>query len=128
MPICELIVTNILPAVRSVMAKNLLEKGFTQGEIAKMMGLSQPSVSHYLKGIRAKNTESFFEDKQIKELIDSTLGHVMTHNPNPQEIDAAICNICRDLKHKGLMCQFDRNAPASCDVCLTKGRAHSGYS
>ena len=56
-PFCEVIVGTILPAVRSIMTKELLiGYKMTQQEAANLLGITQAAVSHYNRESRACDT------------------------------------------------------------------------
>lgn len=50
---CETVFVDVLPTLRAVITKELLEKyGMSQEEIAKKLGITQPAVSQYKLGLR----------------------------------------------------------------------------
>ena len=44
---CEIIVWDVLPCIRAALAAELVEKGLSQNEISKMLGITQAAVSQY---------------------------------------------------------------------------------
>src|ERR1700733_9325740 len=48
-PPCEMMVDAFLPAMRVRVAKKLDAEGYSQGKIAKLLGVTQASVSLYLR-------------------------------------------------------------------------------
>lgn len=74
---CETVVNEVLPAVRSIVARELADRGYTQTEIADMMGVTQPAVSQYLsstRGQRMQRIESADSvDGDLDELITALL-------------------------------------------------------
>ncbi|MEM3391769.1 MAG: helix-turn-helix domain-containing protein [Archaeoglobaceae archaeon] len=44
----------ILPAIRAMVAKELIERGYKIKEVAEMLGLTQAAVSQYLASKRGK--------------------------------------------------------------------------
>ena len=74
---------NIDSSINRALAIYLYTKGLTQSQIAKILGISQPAVSHYLRGKRGvlfdkpefvdivnKILNSFFKEKTIQKAID----------------------------------------------------------
>ena len=54
-PYCEIIVKDVLPGLRSAVAKELAEEyKLNQSEIARLLGVSQASISQYLRKLRGK--------------------------------------------------------------------------
>jgi len=47
-PFCEIIVAKILPAMRAIITKELMQTyGFNQTEVAQKLGITQPAISQY---------------------------------------------------------------------------------
>ncbi|MGC9209638.1 MAG: transcriptional regulator, partial [Nitrososphaeria archaeon] len=58
--VCEEVVRYVLPAYRSLIAKQLLEKyGLTQEEASKLMGISQAVISYYVTKKRGKGVSKY---------------------------------------------------------------------
>lgn len=67
---CERIVSEVLPAVRSVLARELQEQGYSQTEIAEYLDVTQPAVSQYLNASRGKHLQQINEDDSARERLD----------------------------------------------------------
>ena len=104
-PQCELMIMDVLPAVRSILAERLKEKGFKQGEIAELLGITQPAVSQYLKKARGRSIESLKRDKKVMSIIDAEVAHLIEHKGS----HAGFCPICRKM----LDTEFVKNMCAS---------------
>jgi len=51
--LCEVFVKRLLPALRALLAKELIEgHGLTQLEVSRILGVSQPLINYYLTGRR----------------------------------------------------------------------------
>lgn len=74
---CETVVNEVLPAVRSILAQELAERGYSQTEIADMMGVTQPAVSQYLSSTRGQRVQRIRStgtvDDEIDELVRAVL-------------------------------------------------------
>ena len=124
-PYCEVVVKELLPAVRSVLAKEMLDAGLRQDKIAVKLQLTQPAVSHYLKQVRGKNVQLLLENQKIHEHI-KRIAHELINKPADEESDKmTFCNVCRDVRSTGMLCQFDPMAPKTCTICFAKET--SGY-
>jgi predicted transcriptional regulator len=66
-PLSEPIVNHVLPALRSVVADDLQGRGYSQTEIAEMMGITQPAVSQYINQVRGKSVEMIEKDPELRE-------------------------------------------------------------
>lgn len=72
----EIVIEEILPAVRKIMAVRLHSGyGLTQEDIARKLEVTQPAVSQYLKGKRAdpEVVQKLEDDPQITVLLDDAV-------------------------------------------------------
>ena len=117
-PFCEVVVKEVLPAVRSVLAKELKDSGMTQEEIAKALGITQASVSHYLKQARGKNVRMFEDNPRLKKRLKETADRIKEKKANPV---MEFCVVCKDVR-KEIICKFHRDSTPglkTCDICFT---------
>ena len=102
-PPCESSVKFIIPAVRFLIAKRLIEKyGFTQTSAAKALGTTQAAISHYMRSKRGwKLSEKLMNISDVRNIIEEVAGEIATYKS--QEIDTLnICEICKTIrKHIG---------------------------
>ncbi|MHA1275670.1 MAG: transcriptional regulator [Candidatus Helarchaeota archaeon] len=91
---------NILPAIKALMVKELNTKwGKSQKEIAKLLGITQPSVSYYLHGERGgKAVEIIKADKKTFEIISDLAKKLVITEIATEEILKAICTICLKIR------------------------------
>ncbi|NVM55654.1 MAG: helix-turn-helix domain-containing protein [Candidatus Helarchaeota archaeon] len=98
---CEILVKNILPAIRAIMVKELNEKyGKSQKEIANLLGITQPSVSYYLHGERGGKAINIIKDS-TKETYQTILGlaeKLVTGNLTTEKLLKQICTICMEVR------------------------------
>ena len=121
-PPCELVVREIIPAFRTLVAKQLIRKHhFSQMEVAKRLGTTQATISYYLYSKRGKKG---MEHLQSKPLVQSTANEVAGRIANNKFslIDATLvfCKLCRALKGEELMCDMHKrlvSLPENCNVC-----------
>ncbi len=122
---CEIAVKCVLPVVRAMLAKQLIEEyNLRQAEAAAILGISQPAISLYQRDRRGKaiNLE---KDDQIVAVIRE-MAHVLaktSHSRN--KIVPMYCDLCRAVRAKGLMCEIHRafdpgKRLEECDLCLSK--------
>ena len=95
---CELIIWYIFPAVRRELVKSLTKDyGFKQKEVANMIGVTDATVSQYLKSKRAKVVLS---DENIIEQIEKVAKDLAEGNPTS---GANICDICKSVKSSNML-------------------------
>ena len=90
---CEIIVWDILPCIRRDLAKNMIEFGLNETEIADKIGVTTSAVSQYLSNKRGTST-SF--DHDIQEEIKKSAQKIMGGENEIKEI----CRICSLVKVK----------------------------
>jgi len=118
-PFCEIIVSDILPAIRAAIAKELfVTHELTQREISKRLGITQPAVSQYLKEIRGhvniiKNKKTMKEIKKLSE-------EIANGKLNWGQIHKRFCSICLGLREARIICKLhEKTFPIShsCKFC-----------
>ncbi|MFC5277254.1 thiamine-phosphate synthase family protein [Halorubrum rubrum] len=65
----EVVVDEFLPTVRSMLAEDLRERGFTQREVADALGISQSAVSKYAHGDVARH-DRIVADERVRDLVE----------------------------------------------------------
>lgn len=115
---CELIIWNILPAIRREFARILVEDfNLTQRETAKKLGVTESAVSQYLKFKRGNAIK--FDKKMINE-IGKAVKDVSDSEKDSLLIEKT-CSICALIRNYGILCELHRAENAKledCDVCL----------
>jgi len=98
----EVINNEVLPAIRSIIAKELKnEYGLKQREIAQKLDLTQPAVSQYLNKTRAdsETIEKIEQDPQTYLLLREASEKALENENYTSEISQALQNI----RDKGLL-------------------------
>lgn len=98
---CEILVKNILPAIRAIMVKELKEKhGKSQKEIAQLLGITQPSVSYYLHGERGGTAIELIKikTKDTYETLSKLADKLVSGEISTKETIKEICGICMRVR------------------------------
>ena len=129
-PPCEMMVDSFLPAMREVVAKRLAEEGLSQGKIANLMGVTQASVSLYVKSTgRAKE---LLGRLQVSEEEGRLFGSVLAEDLKKDPVYAVntLYALWSEMLGRGSLCGPHRAAYpqlANCEVCMrTFGGSASG--
>jgi predicted transcriptional regulator len=85
----------ILPSVRAVMAKKLLENGFSQKDAAQRLGLSQPAISQYRRNLRGFKTRLIEANPRLQERVDSLARRLSEEAVPEKELNMELLEICR---------------------------------
>jgi len=112
----------VLPAFRSLVAKELIEKyHFSQTMVAERLGTTQAAISYYLYSKRG--------DKRIKQLesipsVQSVASEVAKGIAVAEfsMIDSILkfCELCSALRNRDVICDFHRDltsVPENCAMC-----------
>jgi len=101
---CEVGVKTVLPAVKAIMARSIVEKhGLNEKQTADLLGLSQSAVSRYISRERG-NLLNIEGTPEVLTLIDQMVTHLIKVPDNKTEILKLFCQTCTTIREKGLMC------------------------
>ena len=71
-PLCELMGIEILPTVRAMVAKKLIDTyGLSQKQAAEKLGTTQPAISQYKRNLRGYRTSVFTANPGLMSMVDS---------------------------------------------------------
>ncbi len=105
---CEVGVKTVLPAVKAVMARSIVEKrGLNEKQTADILGLSQSAVSRYV-GRERGNLLEIEGTPEVLTLIDQMVTHLIEQPDNKIEFLKLFCQTCQTIREKGLMCAHCR--------------------
>ncbi len=110
---CEIIVHEILPTLRAAIAKELITThSLNQGEVARLLDVSQPAVSQYLRQIRGKG--GIIHDSAVNEAIKELSGKLNSNQINAEDLGTRMCVISKMMLDKGLI---HAENPDQCNMC-----------
>lgn len=99
---CEVVVTSVLPAIRSIITKDLIETHkLTQEEAADLLGITQPAISQYMKEARGVKVRILEKNQELIKMLNDLTIDILNRNVNEKNIGMRICNICKKLKDDG---------------------------
>ena len=96
--LCEVVVKQLIPAVRVKVAKELYNKyNFNQKEIAKKLGLSQPAISKYLSGNYTQEIKKLEKDKVVKKISEEIVKAVNENTFKKSSFETIIRKFCDEI-------------------------------
>ena len=102
---CEVGVKTVLPAVKAIMARRIVEQhGLNEQQTANLLGLSQSAVSRYRSKERGNNLLTIESSPEILALIDQMVNLVIKEPENKEGMLGLFCETCQAVREKGLMC------------------------
>jgi predicted transcriptional regulator len=121
-PVCEIIVQEILPSVRAMVAVKLTKTyGLSQEQAAKRMGTTQPAISQYKREIRGHRSRVFSQDPRLAEMVEDIAKKAASGELAAHDITPEFCRVCKYLRSRGVMCELHRELSPSlqeCNVCM----------
>jgi len=121
-PPCEPVVKLVLPAFRSLVAKELIDKyHFSQVAAAKKLGTTQAAISHYLYSKRgAKRMKELEANASVLSVANQVASGIATQSLSPLDAMLKFCELCKASRTKDLICNMHKGfitVPTACDVC-----------
>ncbi len=121
-PFCEIIVADILPALRALIAKELTDTyDLSQTEVSKKLGISQPAVSQYKSELRGYRVKLLKSNKNTMKFIKELTKQIASGEIKSFEIHKKLCEICMVIRKEKIICNMHEKvypAVASCKLCF----------
>lgn len=121
-PFCEIIVSDVLPGLRSILTNELSETyGMTQTQISKKLGMTQPAISQYMRKLRGRKVKIISSNKKIMAMIKELAKDISTKDVDSKHIHKKICEICKTVRKESLICKIhEKSCPSlkSCRLCF----------
>ncbi len=103
---CEVAVKSVVPAIKALMAKELVEQhGLKQDQVAEILGISQSAVSKYSRKIRGYVIR-VDNIQEINPLISGMIILLMNGTDQRTEFMQLFCQTCVAIRKTSLMCIF----------------------
>ena len=118
----EIIVKTALPAIRSMIARNLTEKySLKQREIASLMYMTQAAVSYYLTHSRGKYIK-YLEDTEINNMINKLSEKIYRERLSAKDLILEINKIIVYMMKNKYLCIYHELLESNinkdeCDIC-----------
>ncbi len=120
-PFCEIVVSNVLPSVRALITKELLDNyKLTQQEVAELLGLTQPAISQYQRQSRGFRVKTLEKSPKIMKSIGNLASDIASGKVTPKEIQNSFCDICGEVRKAKLICKLHEDiypGIAPCSKC-----------
>jgi len=121
-PPCETIVSAVLPAIRALLARELIKNySMTQSEVASILGTTQSAISQYQKQKRGDHlTDALGSLPEVQEAIENLVREITSRDTREKESVETICTICMSLRKDGTICTIHHTHDGNhedCDLC-----------
>ncbi|MFB6120937.1 MAG: thiamine-phosphate synthase family protein [Halobacteriaceae archaeon] len=121
----EIVAERFVPAVRSMLAVALADRGFAQRAVADRLGVSQAAVSKYLSEGPAGDPR-LREDERMQDTVERIADGFADGTMDEYEALAELLALVREFEDRGPICAIhEEEMPAlaglGCDLCV-RGR------
>ncbi|MBC7090613.1 MAG: hypothetical protein H5T50_01680 [Nitrososphaeria archaeon] len=101
---CEITAKYIIPLFRSKVVKILIDEyGLTQNEVAKLLSISQATVSLYLGKKRGINKKlNSFIDLKLVDYYARSYAEELIHGLKDKNV-IYLCSLCKELSKKNMV-------------------------
>ncbi len=121
-PICEVMVLEVLPGMRAMVARKLVEKhGFSQKVAAEHLGTTQPAISQYKRELRGHKVKMFKNNPKVLEMMDSIAKRAASGELSQDQVTLEFCSVCKFMRSSGIVCEIHKKMYPSlenCRICL----------
>ncbi len=125
---CEVAVKSVVPAIRALLAKELTEThGLKQKEAADLLGVTQTAVSKYAHEVRGR-VLLIENDEEVRTRIIEIAVSLVEGNLNRPTLAMQMCDTCRFVRTKGLMCHLCKREDATLNIGECKLCRHSSIT
>lgn len=109
-PPCIIVVNYLLPALRGLIARELIEKyGLSRVEAAEKMGLTPAAITQYIKKVRGEAAiETIESSDDAIRMISEIAKDLAEDKASLYEVLKKICKTCQIIRSKGLLCEIHR--------------------
>lgn len=121
-PFCEIIVSDIMPALRAVICEELSKTyGLSQTQISKKLGVTQPAISQYRRDLRGKKVQLLKRNEVVMKALKKLSHDIAVKDIRSKDIHVGICDICRKVREEGLICDMHKkktDIEGGCSICF----------
>ncbi len=100
---CEIVVWYVIPAIRSELAKELLNLGMKQKDVSEIMDITQPAVSQYITDKRGSGIKF---DENVKGMIREFAYELSIGESNKADLISRTCVICKNVETSDVLNQL----------------------
>ena len=118
----EIASKSVIPAIRGMISRRLLEKDFTQAQIARALGITQPAVSKYFWDKRGRAID-FDNREDVTNMTEVIADGIANQRLSKVQVANMIKEICDYVMRMGYMCDLHYEVDpevknANCKICM----------
>lgn len=119
----EIETKTLIPALRAILAKKLIEKPHIQEEaISKMLGVTQAAISNYIRGTRGdpELITKLLSVKEVSDMIDDIANNLASNMAYTPASLSKFIGLCNYIKSSLLICDIHHNLESNIDEAVCK--------
>jgi len=122
---CEFAVKSIVPAFRSLVARELVESyNLKQDEIAILLEVTQPAISQYKRNLRG-NSLNLDRIEPIRLIAKDLAESLAKNTVSSKQINKKYCEACKTAREQRIICELHKRLDPTfnvdaCSVCLVE--------
>lgn len=118
----EIVVEDVLPTLRVLLARELATHGLTQQEIAAHLGVTQAAVSTYVSG-ESELKPRIAEHPRTDDAVDAVAAGLASGEMDGYDALAEVLELVRAFEDRGPICELHEEAMPGleglgCDLCV----------
>ena len=117
-PPCEIVVWYVIPAIRSELAKELLNLGMKQKDVSELMDITQPAVSQYITDKRGSGIKL---DDNVRQMVKDFARQLAEGEATKAQLISRTCAICKHVETEDVLNQLNidkSDLGEDCQSCL----------
>lgn len=129
-PPCEVVVKRILPAIRSILVKDLSQRHeLSQTKIAKQLGITQPAVSQYLGSARGSSKlKEVLKESGLYSELKKISDEIANGSTQKTQVIEKYCEICKSMGEEQILCTYHFESEPyleeeNCSLCVNNGES-----
>ena len=112
----------MIPAIRGIISRSLINRRMTQAEVAHALGVTQPAVSKYLSEKRGRAID-FDQHEDVMRMAEVVAEGILFHRLNDIQVANMIKEICDYVMRSGYMCELHyeidpQSKTMNCKMCM----------
>lgn len=119
-PPCVIVVKYLLPAIRVLVTKELIEKhNLRKIKVSEKMELTPAAITQYFKGERGTAlAHEIMQYQGAMEMISKLAEAIAKEDAAPESVIEKLCEICTAIRHEKVICKLHQeDLPALGEEC-----------
>lgn len=118
----EIASKSVIPAIRGMISRGLLDRDMTQSQIASALGITQPAVSKYLCEKRGRAIDLDHRN-DVKKMADIIAEGIALQKLDRLQVANMIKEVCDHVMRSGYMCSLHFEVDpqiknTNCKICM----------